>query len=118
MEKQQVCGRRPNEPIVPQHTGWAAVPPSCDAALTAWANVPHGDRVCRTDADCTVVSGSCFTGVIAKHAASRYVPACSPPGAGACSGGAPPVRCQAGCCVLEGGGFGTVQPERLQVSLP
>lgn len=109
MNKARACGRKATDPVVPQKTGWAATPPACDAILTTWSNVPTDDRSCKVDADCTDVVGSCFhatLNVTAKKKAAYAKTPCSAPGAGACPDGARPVKCESGCCVEQGGGFG------------
>lgn len=109
MAKARACGRKSTDPVVPQKTGWAAVPPECDAILTTWSNVPTDDRACKVDADCTDIVGSCFhatLNVTAKKKAPYAKTPCSSPGGGACPNGVRPVRCESGCCVEQGGGFG------------
>lgn len=109
MNKARACGRKSTDPVVPQKTGWAAVPAECDAILTTWSNVPTDDRACKVDADCTDVVGSCFHATLnvnAKKKAAYAKTPCSSPGGGACPDGARPVRCESGCCVEQGGGFG------------
>lgn len=118
MLSQRTCGRRPGQPVVQRRVPFSGAPRSCGAILTAWANVPHADRTCKEDADCTVVAGPCFHGVIAVRAARRYAPACAPPGGGACPDAAPVARCEAGCCIAEGGGFGTVEPAHVTFAPP
>jgi hypothetical protein len=109
MAKARACGRQATDPVVPKKTGWAAVPPECDGILTIWSNVPTDDRACRVDADCLDVVGSCFHATLNVKASKKATYAktpCSSPGGGACADGAVPVRCESGCCVEQGGGFG------------
>ncbi|HVU03680.1 MAG TPA: hypothetical protein VHE30_18100 [Polyangiaceae bacterium] len=99
------CGRLPNEPVHAERWPYGK-DAACDRAATVWANVPHEDRACRTDEDCTVVSGdgNCINLAIAKRAASRPEYAqtpCGNPASGACPGGRATARCQAGCCAVR-----------------
>jgi hypothetical protein len=103
------CGRLPSEPFEPQawghNIGSAGDVARCDRAATIWANVPHADRVCQSDADCVpiVANGNCFRDALNRSGAAkplyRATP-CGNPAAGACAGPRDgwKTRCYRGCC--------------------
>jgi hypothetical protein len=78
----------------------------CDRLETLWANVPHLDRVCKTDDDCIVIvsDGNCINLPLSKAAAARkqYSKApCGNPASGACAGHPNVPKCSGGCCGLK-----------------
>ena len=78
----------------------------CDALETLWANVPHADRACHSDDECTVIAsdGNCILLPLTKVAARRAeyrTPPCGNPMSGACPGGGVAPRCVDGCCVAR-----------------
>lgn len=103
-----LCGRRMDQPVVPQRWRFGHGDPSdarCDRAETVWANVSHDDRVCSHDGDCTVVTGNgnCFNAALNVRASQRSEYAetpCGNPLSGACAPATKQARCNAGCCRL------------------
>src|SRR5208283_3359755 len=72
-EPPRVCGRKPGERIERVPWGHGRGNAKCDALETLWANVPHADRACHSDDECTVVSsdGNCIRLPLTKVAAGR-----------------------------------------------
>jgi len=75
----------------------------CDELETRWANVPHQDRACHSDDECTLVisDGNCIVLPLTKKAAARpeYREApCGNPMSGACVERPIKARCLEGCC--------------------
>ena len=99
----QSCGRAEGSPVVRQK--WAhGASDLCDAAQTTWSNVVHQDRTCASDADCVVVTGSCFVDALnrAARAKPKYAQLpCTNPAAGECLPWDADARCKAGCCTAE-----------------
>ena len=100
------CGKMPGRPV--ERVQWlhGKGDARCDELETRWANVPHADRACRADDECTVVAGdgNCFLSPLTKSAAlrSEYQAApCGNPASGACPGDRTVARCLKGCCVVE-----------------
>ncbi|MCC6521377.1 MAG: hypothetical protein IT373_01825 [Polyangiaceae bacterium] len=99
------CGRLASDPVIPAR--WPYGPPggnpTCDRAATAWANVLHDDRACRTDADCVAVSGDggCWSAALNRSAVGKpeyQDRPCGNPASGACGGPEPTATCSGGCC--------------------
>lgn len=95
----------PDEPI--QQLTWGHGDPNapetirCDRAETVWGNVPHADRVCQRDSDCTVLTGMCFVRGLTKQAARKpeyQTRTCGHPAAGACPPSDEQPKCHRGCC--------------------
>ncbi len=99
----QACGRAARSPVVLQK--WPhGRSDLCDAAGTNWFNVPHEDRACAVDAECVVVSGSCFVdalNVVAKAKLKYAQLPCANPAQGECQPWVSEARCRSGCCVAE-----------------
>jgi hypothetical protein len=118
------CGRKQNEPIVQKPASYVRAPDlaRCSAIETKWANVPHEDRACTSDADCAKVVDGCFIKVLNKKAQAlpKYADQpCPNPAAGMCSPSNDPVRCASGCCILEGSSpFGTIDTAYPKVTPP
>jgi hypothetical protein len=105
-----LCGRKPGQPIqptpwpYPAHLGGGN---DCSARETLWANVPHADRTCGSDADCAVITGNgnCFHAALNEAAAAKPAYAqhpCGNPASGACMPRVATPKCEAGCCVVGG----------------
>jgi hypothetical protein len=100
------CGRKPGERI--EQVTWAhgSGNATCDALETIWANVPHADRACHSDNECTVIvsDGNCIRLPLTKKAVTRVeykTPPCGNPMSGACPGRVASPRCVSGCCKAD-----------------
>jgi hypothetical protein len=105
MTKPAICGRRAIEKVVAK-TSQFTYDATCNQRETTWANVPHNDRVCASDADCVVAlhNANCDAFPLAKSAATRKEYAqgpCGNPAQGMCAGAVPAAKCVAGCCNLS-----------------
>ena len=106
----RVCGRTRGQPIERAHWAHGQGNAHCDELETRWANVPHADRACKSDDECTVKvsDGNCILLPLTKNAAVRpeYQEApCGNPMSGACVGRPIVARCASGCCVADSRGL-------------
>jgi len=100
------CGRMPGDKVEKVHWAFGQGNAECDRLETLWANIPHLDRVCKTDDDCTVVTtdGNCINLPLSKVAAARKQYSktpCGNPVSGACAGHPNAPKCSGGCCAVK-----------------